>query len=78
MGEVLTIIGNIIWIIFGGFEMFLAYIIHGMAACLTLIGIPFGVQLFKLSLLALWPFGKATVEDPDPICPPSMLLCGSV
>jgi uncharacterized membrane protein YccF (DUF307 family) len=32
--------------------------------CLTIIGIPFGIQSFKLSVLALWPFGREIVEVP--------------
>lgn len=51
-------LGNIIWLIFGGFVIFLEYIFAGIALCLTIIGIPFGLQSFKLGILALWPFGK--------------------
>ena len=51
-------LGNIIWVVFGGFLIFLEYVVGGAVLCLTIIGIPFGVQSFKLALLALWPFGK--------------------
>ena len=51
-------LGNIIWVVFGGFFIFLEYVLGGALLCLTIIGIPFGVQSFKLALLALWPFGK--------------------
>ncbi|MBP3740399.1 MAG: YccF domain-containing protein [Bacteroidales bacterium] len=50
-------IGNIIWVLFGGLELALGYFVSGVALCLTIIGIPFGLQIFKLCLLALWPFG---------------------
>lgn len=50
-------IGNIIWVLFGGLELALGYFVSGVALCLTIIGIPFGLQIFKLGLLALWPFG---------------------
>lgn len=51
-------LGNIIWLIFGGLAVFLEYIVAGFALCLTIIGIPFGIQAFKLGVLALWPFGQ--------------------
>jgi uncharacterized membrane protein YccF (DUF307 family) len=37
--------------------------VSGVALCLTIIGIPFGLQAFKLSVLALWPFGRTVIED---------------
>ena len=50
-------IGNIIWVLFGGLELALGYFTSGLALCITIIGIPFGLQIFKLGVLALWPFG---------------------
>ncbi|KAJ1982881.1 hypothetical protein H4R35_000007 [Dimargaris xerosporica] len=50
--------GNILWVILGGWVFFLYYVVGGALFCLTIIGIPFGIQAFKLSLVALWPFGK--------------------
>ncbi len=49
---------NIIWIVFGGFFIFLGYISGGIALSLTIIGIPWGLQSFKLAMLALFPFGS--------------------
>ncbi len=55
----MSLIGNILWIVFaGGIVLFLEYLLGGLALCLTIIGIPFGIQCIKLSLLALVPFGK--------------------
>lgn len=54
----MKILGNLIWLIFGGFAIFLEYIFAGLALCITIVGIPFGLQSFKLGVLALWPFGK--------------------
>lgn len=51
-------VGNIIWIIFGGFTSFLGYMGGGLALCLTIIGIPFGLQCFKLGVAILFPFGR--------------------
>jgi len=53
-----SLLMNLLWIVLGGFLIFLFYLIGGLVLCLTIVGIPFGVQLFKLSLLALSPFGK--------------------
>lgn len=52
-------LGNIIWVIFGGFMIALEYFIAGFLLMLTIIGIPFGLQAFKLGILALWPFGSS-------------------
>lgn len=54
----MNILGNIIWIIFGGLIIFLMYVVSSILLCLTIIGIPFGIQTLKLSMLALVPFGK--------------------
>ncbi len=54
----MSLIGNILWIVLGGgIFLFLEYLIGGMLLCLTIVGIPFGVQCIKLSMLALLPFG---------------------
>ena len=54
----MNLIGNIIWIIFGGWMITLEYIFAGIVLCLTIIGIPFGVQCFKLAILGFAPFGQ--------------------
>jgi len=51
-------LGNVIWLVFGGFFLFVHYIFSGLILCITIIGIPFGLQIFKLAQLSLWPFGK--------------------
>jgi uncharacterized membrane protein YccF (DUF307 family) len=59
----MSIIGNILWILLGGgIFLFLEYLFGGVILCLTIIGIPFGVQSIKLSMLALVPFGKEVVH----------------
>lgn len=54
---------NIIWIIFGGIPLAASYIASGIALCLTIIGIPFGIQQFKMVTLALFPFGAEIVHS---------------
>lgn len=51
-------IGNIIWLVFGGFLAAVGYFVGGFILCCTIIGIPFGLQCFKLGLFTLWPFGR--------------------
>ena len=57
-----SVLLNILWIIFGGLILSLSSLFAGIIYCVTIIGIPFGMQCFKLAKLALMPFG-ATVTD---------------
>ena len=57
---------NIIWLIFGGFIVVLAYLLGGLLLCITIIGIPFGIQCFKLAGLAIAPFGREVREKEPP------------
>ena len=54
----MRILGNILWFIFGGFLSGLGWIIAGIIWCITIVGIPIGMQCFKLSALSFCPFGK--------------------
>lgn len=54
----LPLIMNVIWILIGGIWICLTHLALGVLFCITIIGIPFGLQHFKLALLALTPFGK--------------------
>ncbi len=57
-GGCLSIIMNVIWILVGGVEIAMLHLTFGAFLCLTIVGIPFGLQHFKMALLALIPFGK--------------------
>lgn len=61
----MTFLGNVIWLIFGGLLAGLGYIIGGLVMCLTIVGIPFGLQNIKLGIATFAPFGKEIVEVPD-------------
>ena len=52
---------NVLWILLGGWHIALAHLVIGAGLCLTIIGIPFGIQHFKLAMIALAPVGKAVV-----------------
>jgi len=56
----MKLIGNLIWLIFGGLAIALEYFVASLILMITIIGIPFGIQTLKLGLLALWPFGRTT------------------
>lgn len=55
-------IGNLIWLLFGGLFAAVGYFVGGFVLCLTIIGIPFGLQCFKLGMFTLWPFGRQVVS----------------
>jgi uncharacterized membrane protein YccF (DUF307 family) len=57
---------NIVWLICGGFILVLGYALGSLLLCLTIIGIPFGIQCFKLAGLALAPFGREIREKEPP------------
>ena len=57
-GGCLAILMNVLWILFGGIEIALLHVRFGIFCCITIVGIPFGVQHFKMAVLALVPFGK--------------------
>lgn len=54
----MRILGNIIWIIFGGLVTVIAWFLLGCLWCITIIGIPVGLQCFKFGSFAIWPFGR--------------------
>lgn len=57
----MSFLGNLIWLIFGGLIVAIGYIVGGILLCLTLVGIPFGLQSIKLGVATLTPFGKEVV-----------------
>ena len=54
--------GNVIWLILGGLMAALGYLFGGFVLCITIVGIPWGLQCFKLAGFVLWPFGKKVVS----------------
>ena len=80
----MNFLGNVIWLIFGGLLAALGYVFGGFALCLTIVGIPWGLQCFKLAGLVLWPFGKKIVSTTAPsgclalFCNIIWLLCGGL
>lgn len=56
----MSLIGNLIWLIFGGIIIAIEYLIGSIILMITIIGIPFGIQTLKMAALAVWPFGRDT------------------
>jgi uncharacterized membrane protein YccF (DUF307 family) len=54
----MSLLGNLIWLVFGGFFAGLGYILGGLLLCITIVGIPFGLQSIKLGVATFAPFGK--------------------
>ena len=61
----MSLLGNILWLIFGGFFAGCGYILGGIALCLTIVGIPFGLVAIRIGFATFAPFGKKIVEGPD-------------
>jgi uncharacterized membrane protein YccF (DUF307 family) len=61
----MNFLGNLIWLIFGGLVSAIGYCIGGFVLCCTVIGIPFGLQCFKMAGFVLWPFGRRAVTNPS-------------
>lgn len=59
----MNFIGNLIWLIFGGLFAALGYLIGGIILCCTIVGIPFGLQCFKIAGVVLAPFGQKVLDD---------------
>ena len=59
----MKLLGNIIWLIFGGLLTCIEYVIASLILMITIIGIPFGLQTLKLARLALWPFGSKVTDN---------------
>ena len=58
---IMKIIGNILWFLLGGFLLALLWTLAGLILCITIIGIPFGLQCLKIAALMLHPFGHEVV-----------------
>ena len=58
----MRIILNLIWLVFAGFWLALAYVVAGIICCVLIITIPFGIASFRIANYALWPFGRTIVD----------------
>ncbi len=70
----MSFLGNILFFILGGFAIFFGYLLGGIVLCLTIIGIPFGIQCFKLAGGVLAPFGREVRETEPPGGPLALIM----
>jgi uncharacterized membrane protein YccF (DUF307 family) len=61
----MKILGNLIWLIFGGFIIAIEYFIGSLILMVTIVGIPFGLQTLKMGSLSIWPFGRTSRMEPQ-------------
>lgn len=61
----MSLIGNIIWFVFGGFVMGLGWWIAALLAAITIIGIPWAIAAFRIGAFSFWPFGRQIVDRPS-------------
>lgn len=71
-----SVVLNVLWVLLAGFWLFLGYVMSGLVMCVTIVGIPFGIQSFKLAGFAFWPFGRVVM--PRAGGSPSLRVVGNV
>lgn len=59
----MNLLGNLIWLVFGGIIIAIEYFIGSIILMITIVGIPFGFQTLKMASLAIWPFGRDTLVE---------------
>ena len=70
----MSFLGNIVFFVFGGFVIFLGYLLGGILLCLTIIGIPFGFMCFRLAGGVLAPFGREVQQTEPPGGPIALIM----
>ncbi len=70
----MSLLGNLVFFIFGGFLIFIGYVLGGIILCLTIIGIPFGLMCFRLAGGVIAPFGREVRQTEPPGGPVSLIM----
>jgi len=70
----MSLLGNLVFFIFGGFIIFLGYVLGGILMCLTIIGIPFGLMCFRLAGSVIAPFGREVCDTEPPGGPVALIM----
>lgn len=74
----MRLLGNLIWLVFGGLEAGLAWWLAALLAAITIIGIPFAIAAFRIGGFTLWPFGREVIDRPEPEDRKLLILVGNV
>ena len=61
----MSLIGNVIWFVFGGFVMGLGWWFAALLAAITIVGIPWAIAAFRIGAFSFWPFGRTIVDRPS-------------
>lgn len=62
----MRLLGNIIWLLFGGLATGIGWWVAGLLAAITIIGIPFSIAAFRIGAFSFWPFGREVIDRPEP------------
>lgn len=62
----MRLLGNLVWLLFGGLETGIAWWLAGLLAAITIVGIPFSIAAFRIGTFSFWPFGREVVDRPEP------------
>ena len=74
----MRLLGNIIWLLFGGLATGIGWWIAGVLAAITIIGIPFAIAAFRIGTFSLWPFGREIVDRPEGEAGRLLILLGNI
>jgi uncharacterized membrane protein YccF (DUF307 family) len=74
----MRLLGNLIWLVFGGFIAGLGWCVAGVLAAITLIGIPFAIAAFRIGAFTFWPFGRDIVDRPESTEASLLILIGNI
>jgi len=70
----MSLFGNLVFFVFGGFLIFIGYVLGGILLCLTIIGIPFGLMCFRLAGSVIAPFGREVCDTEPPGGPVALIM----
>lgn len=74
----MRLLGNIIWLLFGGLATGIGWWIAGVLAAITIIGIPFSIAAFRIGTFSFWPFGREIVDRPEGEAGRLLILLGNI
>ena len=74
----MRLLGNIIWLLFGGLATGIGWWVAGVLAAITIIGIPFAIAAFRIGAFSFWPFGREIVDRPESEGMKLLILLGNI
>lgn len=74
----MRLLGNIIWLLFGGLVTGIGWWVAGLLAAITIIGIPFAIAAFRIGAFSFWPFGREIVDRPEGEAGKLIVLLGNI